>query len=50
MTLKNTVSACRILRVSRATIYRRMQARLLQYVVKDGHRMVMLDSLPRAAR
>lgn len=45
----NTVSACKILRVSRATIYRLMKAGRLKFVVKAGRRMVLLDS-PRGAR
>ena len=38
----NTVSACRILGLSRATLYRKMKAGILKFEVRAGHRMVRL--------
>lgn len=50
MGLCNTVKAALVSGVTRQTIYNWMRARKIRYVVRGGHRLILLDSLPRGAR
>jgi predicted site-specific integrase-resolvase len=50
MSRLNTVTAAIALGISVRTLYRRMSRGKLRYIVKGGHRMILLDSLPRGAR
>jgi hypothetical protein len=46
-TLVNTVSATLVSGWSRATLYRKMRARQIRFIIRAGHRLIFLDSLPR---